>query len=89
MENGTEDGGKKSSLCPRYSTKRLVVAFAGRPLETGPEAYRPKGYWDTLKNFADAFYRFSRPHTVIGTVSFLLCDNSEFLMYCNSVGLLS
>lgn len=67
LENGTEDGGQKSALCPRYSTKRLVVAFAGHTLETGPEAYGPKGYWNTLKNSADAFYRFSRPHTVIGT----------------------
>ncbi|KAJ8426286.1 hypothetical protein Cgig2_016205 [Carnegiea gigantea] len=67
LENGAEDGGNKSALCPRYSTKRLVVAFAGHPLETGPEAYGPKGYWNTLKNSADAFYRFSRPHTVIGT----------------------
>jgi len=32
------------------------------------ESESPKNIWDSVKNSIDAFYRFSRPHTIIGTV---------------------
>ena len=45
-------------------------AASEQSLESDPGAYRPKSIWDSPKNALDAFYRFSRPHTVIGTVKF-------------------
>ncbi|KAL9254738.1 Homogentisate phytyltransferase 1, chloroplastic-like protein [Drosera capensis] len=45
----------------------LLVAFSGRTLDSGSDSYNPKSSWDSLKSVIDAFYRFSRPHTVIGT----------------------
>lgn len=44
----------------------LVRAASGQPLESEPEAYNTKSASNVL-NALDAFYRFSRPHTVIGT----------------------
>ncbi|XP_058068001.1 probable homogentisate phytyltransferase 1, chloroplastic isoform X2 [Magnolia sinica] len=41
-----------------------VNATSGHPLESEPEAFSSKGSWKTS---LDIFYRFSRPHTVIGT----------------------
>ncbi|XP_058068002.1 probable homogentisate phytyltransferase 1, chloroplastic isoform X3 [Magnolia sinica] len=43
-----------------------VNATSGHPLESEPEAFSSKGSWKTS---LDIFYRFSRPHTVIGTVN--------------------
>ncbi|XP_010265485.1 PREDICTED: homogentisate phytyltransferase 1, chloroplastic-like isoform X1 [Nelumbo nucifera] len=42
-----------------------VNASSEHPLESKPEA---KGTWKSIQTSLDAFYRFSRPHTVIGTV---------------------
>ncbi|XVE71847.1 hypothetical protein DITRI_Ditri10aG0184500 [Diplodiscus trichospermus] len=50
----------------KSNTKFLVNATSGHPLESDPGAY-PKTPWNSVKNVLDAFYRFSRPHTVIGT----------------------
>ncbi|KAL9242279.1 hypothetical protein vseg_016296 [Gypsophila vaccaria] len=66
-ENQSITGQIRYSKCPTYSKKRLVVTCCGQSLGSGPEAYSPKDVWSTLRSFADAFYRFSRPHTVIGT----------------------
>ena len=60
-----------STAFQKSSTKFLVNATSGHPLESEPGAY-PKTTWSSVKNALDAFYRFSRPHTVIGTVKFLV-----------------
>ncbi|CAI0558037.1 unnamed protein product [Linum tenue] len=54
----------------RSHTKLLSInATSGsQPLESDPEAYgAPNSASDLVKNAFDAFYRFSRPHTVVGT----------------------
>lgn len=51
----------------RWNTKYVVNAASGQPLESEPGASSPKSTWTPVKNALDAFYRFSRPHTVIGT----------------------
>ncbi|CAN4084934.1 unnamed protein product [Withania somnifera] len=43
--------------------KFLVHASSEHPLESQPS----KSPWDSVHDAVDAFYRFSRPHTVIGT----------------------
>ncbi|CAN6547428.1 unnamed protein product [Malus baccata var. baccata] len=58
---------EKSTFYRGHDKKFLVNATAGNPLESEPEAYNPKSIWNSTKNAIDAFYRFSRPHTVIGT----------------------
>ncbi|KAM5553813.1 homogentisate phytyltransferase 1, chloroplastic [Rosa sericea] len=60
-------GTKENSTSYRRHKKFLVNATAGHPLDSEPGAYNAKNVWNTLKNATDAFYRFSRPHTVIGT----------------------
>ncbi|KGN61152.1 homogentisate phytyltransferase 1, chloroplastic isoform X1 [Cucumis sativus] len=42
-------------------------AASNQPFETESEALSSKNYGDSVRSFLDAFYRFSRPHTVIGT----------------------
>ncbi|CAI0427798.1 unnamed protein product [Linum tenue] len=61
---------ERSFSQPRSHTKSLYVnATSGsQPLESEPGAYGgSKGVLDSVKNAVDAFYRFSRPHTVVGT----------------------
>lgn len=41
----------------------LVHASSEHPLESQPS----KSPWDSVNDAVDAFYRFSRPHTIIGT----------------------
>nr|KJB83415.1 hypothetical protein B456_013G246600 [Gossypium raimondii] len=55
-----------STVFQKSNTKFLVNATSGHPLESEPKAY-PNTPWNSAKNALDAFYRFSRPHTVIGT----------------------
>ncbi|EOY31847.1 Homogentisate geranylgeranyl transferase isoform 2 [Theobroma cacao] len=50
----------------KSNTKFLLNASSDHPLESEPGAY-PKNTWNSVKSALDAFYRFSRPHTVIGT----------------------
>ncbi|XP_068333134.1 homogentisate phytyltransferase 1, chloroplastic-like [Pyrus communis] len=76
---------EKSTFYRRRDKKFLVNATAGHPLESEPDSYNPKSIWNSIKNGVDAFYRFSRPHTVIGTalsimsVSLLAIENlSDF-----------
>ncbi|XP_022153308.1 homogentisate phytyltransferase 1, chloroplastic isoform X2 [Momordica charantia] len=42
-------------------------AASNQPFESESGVLSPKNYSDSVKGFLDAFYRFSRPHTVIGT----------------------
>ncbi|XVF34176.1 hypothetical protein REPUB_Repub18cG0036000 [Reevesia pubescens] len=55
-----------STAFQKRNTKFLVNATSDHPLESEPGAY-PKTTWNSVQNALDAFYRFSRPHTVIGT----------------------
>lgn len=57
----------KSVLYWRCNTKYLVNAASESPLESETAAYRPKSLWESLQDALNAFYKFSRPHTVIGT----------------------
>ncbi|KAF5456336.1 hypothetical protein F2P56_025831 [Juglans regia] len=72
---------ERTSFHRGRNKKCLVNAASGHPLEPETGAYQPKNIWVTLKNALDAFYRFSRPHTVIGTalsiisVSLLAVEN--------------
>ena len=51
--------------------KKIVVnAASGQPLESESGASASKSTGKLAVNAIDAFYRFSRPHTVIGTVKF-------------------
>lgn len=59
---------ERTKFYKRRDKKCLVNAASGHPLESKPEPYKPKSIWESLKNSLDVFYRFSRPHTVIGTV---------------------
>lgn len=63
--------GKRSTLYQRQNRTWLVDAATGHPFESDSGAYNPKSIWDSFKDGFNAFYRFSRPHTVIGTVKFI------------------
>ncbi|CAI0427796.1 unnamed protein product, partial [Linum tenue] len=82
---------ERSFSQPRSHTKSLYVnATSGsQPLESEPGAYGgSKGVLDSVKNAVDAFYRFSRPHTVVGTVKFLhLAVAAALMMNIYIVGL--
>ncbi|XP_062095069.1 homogentisate phytyltransferase 1, chloroplastic [Humulus lupulus] len=55
--------GIETSISYQRPNKRFLVNAAdGRPLES-----EPKNVLNSVKDSLDAFYRFSRPHTVIGT----------------------
>lgn len=56
----------------RGDTKYLVNAASEQPLESEPLSYQPKSLQGSLQDALNAFYKFSRPHTVIGTVRFYL-----------------
>ncbi|KAE8678816.1 Homogentisate geranylgeranyltransferase [Hibiscus syriacus] len=55
-----------STAFPESNTKFRVKATSGHHLESEPGAYSNTP-WNSVKNALDSFYRFSRPHTVIGT----------------------
>nr|QDF82054.1 prenyltransferase PT2 [Clematis terniflora] len=57
---------KRSSLHKRHDKKGPVNATSGHSYESEPD-YNPKNLWKSTQPAIDAFYRFSRPHTVIGT----------------------
>lgn len=59
---------KKSTIYQENNAKFLVHAASGQPFESESGAYNPESTSKSVKNALDAFYRFSRPHTVIGTV---------------------
>ncbi|GAB2224931.1 hypothetical protein Droror1_Dr00005712 [Drosera rotundifolia] len=58
---------RRSTPSLRRGRSHLLVAFSGRTLDSGSDSYNLKSSWDSLKSVINAFYRFSRPHTVIGT----------------------
>ncbi|KAK4782693.1 hypothetical protein SAY86_007067 [Trapa natans] len=62
-----KNGPQRLSFHQRRSRTYLVNAASEHPLESDPGAYGSKNPWNSMKNAVDAFYRFSRPHTVIGT----------------------
>ncbi|PQQ08405.1 homogentisate phytyltransferase 1 chloroplastic isoform X1 [Prunus yedoensis var. nudiflora] len=85
LKHHTRNTKEKSAFYRRHGKRLLVNATAGHPLESEPGAYNSKSIWNSIKNAIDAFYRFSRPHTVIGTalsiisVSLLAVENlSDF-----------
>lgn len=52
----------------RRDSKYSTYAASESPFESEPAAYRSKNTSESLQDAVNAFYRFSRPHTVIGTV---------------------
>ncbi|CAK7337552.1 unnamed protein product [Dovyalis caffra] len=77
---------KKSTIYEENNAKFLVHAASGHPLESEPGAYNPESASKPVKNALDAFYRFSRPHTVIGTVKSNQKNknkNGSFLLFCH------
>ncbi|WVZ79110.1 hypothetical protein U9M48_026728 [Paspalum notatum var. saurae] len=58
----------KSSYCriPHQSISTTVNA-SGQQLQSEPEEHDSASIWRAVSASLDAFYRFSRPHTVIGT----------------------
>jgi len=54
------------SRISRQSTSTSINA-SGQPLQSEPEAHDSASIWRAISSSLDAFYRFSRPHTVIGT----------------------
>ncbi|KAF9616211.1 hypothetical protein IFM89_028987 [Coptis chinensis] len=58
---------EKSSFRKRPDKKGLINATSGHPIESDPESYNPNNTLKPAQNAVDVFYRFSRPHTVIGT----------------------
>ncbi|OWM71927.1 hypothetical protein CDL15_Pgr017810 [Punica granatum] len=60
---------QRPRLYLRSSRTYLVNAYLQPPLESQPGAkYKTNNPWNSIKNAADTFYQFSRPHTVKGTV---------------------
>ncbi|RYR77052.1 hypothetical protein Ahy_A01g001533 isoform B [Arachis hypogaea] len=53
--------------CQECNRKHIVKATSGQSFESEPPAFDSKRILTSVKNSLDAFYRFSRPHTVIGT----------------------
>ncbi|XP_030544192.1 homogentisate phytyltransferase 1, chloroplastic [Rhodamnia argentea] len=58
---------EKLALSRRRNREWIVHAASRQPLESGPGEFNSGRIRDSVKNAVDAFYRFSRPHTVIGT----------------------
>ncbi|PON92366.1 Prenyltransferase [Trema orientale] len=56
-----------SLLLGSFKTPPFLANATGQPLESEPGAYTPKSVRNPIIDALDAFYRFSRPHTVIGT----------------------
>ncbi|KAH8505184.1 hypothetical protein H0E87_012437, partial [Populus deltoides] len=57
----------KSKIYQENNAKFLVHAASGQPPESGPESTSK-----SVRSTLDAFYRFSRPHTVTGTALSIL-----------------
>ncbi|CAL0330342.1 unnamed protein product [Lupinus luteus] len=65
--NHTYKGIKGGCTSQECSRKYVVKAASEQSFESEPQAFDPKSIWVSAKSSLDAFYRFSRPHTVIGT----------------------
>ncbi|XP_023547225.1 homogentisate phytyltransferase 1, chloroplastic-like [Cucurbita pepo subsp. pepo] len=56
------------TFCQKKDNRiQIRSAASNQPFESESEVLHSKNYVDSVKSFLDAFYRFSRPHTVIGT----------------------
>ncbi|XP_022929670.1 homogentisate phytyltransferase 1, chloroplastic-like isoform X2 [Cucurbita moschata] len=56
------------TFCQKKNNRiQIRNAASNHPFESESEVLHSKNYGDSVKSFLDAFYRFSRPHTVIGT----------------------
>ncbi|RDX60840.1 putative homogentisate phytyltransferase 1, chloroplastic, partial [Mucuna pruriens] len=80
------------STCDR---SYVVNAARGESSESKPqEHYSTKSIWGSVKDSLDAFYRFSRPHTIIGTalsiisVSLLAVEKASDISPAFFIGLL-
>ncbi|WCJ42223.1 Homogentisate phytyltransferase 1 chloroplastic [Euphorbia peplus] len=58
---------QRSQLYSKNDANFTVHAASEQPFESEAEVYDTKSTSQHLHNALDAFYRFSRPHTVIGT----------------------
>ncbi|KAK4392604.1 Homogentisate phytyltransferase 1, chloroplastic [Sesamum angolense] len=67
------------TLNPRKHLKYIVSSASGHSLESEP----PKTPWRSVQQAVDAFYRFSRPHTVIGT------ENLRFYFHEQALSIIS
>ncbi|OVA00929.1 UbiA prenyltransferase family [Macleaya cordata] len=67
MNHHVKGDREKSTFNRRSDKNNLVNAASGHSLESEPESGNPKSTWKSLQTAFDVFYRFSRPHTVIGT----------------------
>ncbi|CAL0307011.1 unnamed protein product [Lupinus luteus] len=65
--NNPYKGIKGGSTCQGCNRKYVVKAASEQSFESESRGLDPKNIWDSVKNSLDVFYRFSRPHTVIGT----------------------
>lgn len=75
------DGQESSSLfllCSRHKSRFQANATTGQP-----EAFDPKSKPNSFRDSLDAFYRFSRPHTVIGTVKQRSSFKNQNIYGCN------
>ena len=73
---------ERSLTYSKTAPKFKVYSASGQPLESEPGAYDPKNIRSSVKNGLDAFYRFSRPHTVIGTVKYEFSQLSSTKFNC-------
>lgn len=69
---------ERPSIHYRLLTKGCISAASEHAYVPEPTANQSEGLWAAVSKKLDAFYRFSRPHTVIGTVSY-----SHFLFFIN------
>lgn len=60
---------QRSTFRQTHDRKWCLNAASEFPLESESGSNNSTSIWNSVKSAADAFYRFSRPHTVIGTVS--------------------
>ncbi|XP_062093920.1 homogentisate phytyltransferase 1, chloroplastic-like [Humulus lupulus] len=69
----------------RPNKRFLVNAADGQPLES-----EPKNVLNSVKDSLDAFYRFSRPHAVIGTYCFLsIFGDSSYFFWKQALSIVS
>lgn len=71
-------GQRRITLNPRRDLQYIVKSTSEHSLESEPS----KSPWSSVQQAFEAFYRFSRPHTVIGTVRFrvlVICFSTCYL----------
>ncbi|KAL5549235.1 hypothetical protein UlMin_004466 [Ulmus minor] len=68
----SKGSGERPIFYQRQNKRCIVNAAAGQPLDSDSGAYNSNSILNSAKSTLDAFYRFSRPHTVIGTALSIL-----------------